>query len=82
MTYLTIEEEAKIRAKKLSEKKPGKEKQSVKPLDKPKKEPKDLSHIQGFRCKQYNHYSTLKECPLHPKHAENQARAQGFANTK
>jgi hypothetical protein len=44
------------------------------------KVPKDLSHIECFRCKQPGHYSTSKECPLHPDNKKQKAKA-GFINT-
>jgi nitrate/TMAO reductase-like tetraheme cytochrome c subunit len=76
---MTIQEEAKIRAKKANPKKPRKNKVNTpkkpveKPGEEPKKEAKDLSHIECYRCHEYGHYSTSKECPLHSK---NQAKKQ------
>jgi hypothetical protein len=69
-TYITIKEEARQRVRKNTPKKPGKEKEATmpkKPGEEPKKEPKDLSHIECFRCKQHGHYSTSRVCPMHPK---------------
>jgi hypothetical protein len=43
------------------------------------KVPKDLLHIECFRCKQTGHYSTSKECPLHPDNEKPKAKA-GFIN--
>jgi len=74
-TYMTIEEEVKIRAKEANPKKPGKDKVNTpkkpaeKPGEEPKKEAKDLSH-----------YSTSKERPLHPKNQAKSNEATGFAN--
>jgi hypothetical protein len=85
-TYMTIEEEAKIRAKKANPKKPGKDKVNTpkkpaeKPEEEPKKETKDLPHIECFRCHEYGHYSSSKECPLHPKNQAKSEDASGFAN--
>jgi hypothetical protein len=46
--------------------------------EKRQKVPKDLSHIEErFKCKQPGHYSTSKECPLHPENKKNKAKA-GF----
>jgi len=67
---MTIEEEARMEVKKSTPKKPGKEKVTMpkKPVAKsgeePKKEAKDLLHIECYRCKEFGYYSTLKECPL------------------
>jgi len=83
---MTIEEEAKIRAKKATPKKPGKDKVTTpkkpaeKPGEEPKKEAKDLSHIECYRCHEYRHYSTSKECPLHPKNQAKSDEATGFTN--
>ncbi len=33
--------------------------------DSNQKVPKDLSHIECFRCKEFGHYSTSKDCPLY-----------------
>ena len=83
---MTIEEEAKIRAKKANPKKPGKDKVNTpkkpaeKPEEEPKKETKDLSHIECFRCHEYGHNSSSKECPLHPKNQAKSEDATGFAN--
>jgi hypothetical protein len=42
--------------------------------------PKDLLHIESFRCKQPGHYSTSKDCPLHPENKKQKAK-QGFIIT-
>jgi hypothetical protein len=47
--------------------------------EKGQKVPKDLLHIECFKCKQPGHYSTSKECPLHPENKKNKAKA-GFIN--
>jgi hypothetical protein len=49
-----LKKRQKLRAKKQTPKKPGQEKMPTapkKPSQEPKKEPKDLLHIQTFRCK-------------------------------
>ncbi len=40
-----------------------------------KKTPKDLSHIECFRCKEPSHYSSSKDCPLHPSMQKVESRA-------
>jgi hypothetical protein len=81
-TYATIEEEAKRRAKQEKKTKAEKRKEkersaaamatsgetggNVKGNNDVQKVPKDLSHIECFRCKEKGHYSTSKDCPLHP----------------
>jgi len=47
--------------------------------EKGQKVPKDLLHLECFKCKLPGHYSTLKECPLHPENKKNKAKA-GFIN--
>jgi len=86
-TYMTIGEEARMRAKKSTPKKPGKEKVTTpkKPAEmsgeEPKKEEKDQSHIECYRCKEFGHYSMSKECPLHSKNQAIKGKeASGFAN--
>jgi hypothetical protein len=86
-TYMTIGEEARMRAKKSTPKKPGKEKVTTpkKPAEmsgeEPKKEAKDQSHIECYRCKEFGHYSMSKECPLHSKNQAIKGKeASGFAN--
>ena len=46
------------------------------------KEPRDLSHIQCFKCKEYGHYSTSKSCPVNKKKQaeENSQDRTTFAN--
>jgi hypothetical protein len=90
-TYVMIEEEAKNKGKLAKKAKAEKKKQaelaaaamatagetagSGKEATKP---PKDLSHIKCFRCDQYGHYSTSKDCPLHEnKKKESDAQANG-----
>jgi hypothetical protein len=55
-------------------------KPSEKPGEEPKKEAKELLHIECYRCHEYGHYSTSKECPLHPKNQAKSDEATGFAN--
>jgi len=81
-TYMTIEEEAMIREKKSTPKKPGKEKVTMpkKPAEKPreelKKEANDLSHIECYWYKEYGHFSTSKECPMHPKESSKEQQSK------
>jgi hypothetical protein len=74
-TFVTIEEDARRTNKKQN---PGKGK--TKPQagggasedsgSSDKKEKKDLSHIQCFKCKEFGHYSTLKLCPMNKKNQD------------
>ena len=49
--------------------------------EEPKKEAKDQSHIECYMCKEFEHYSMSKECPLHSKNQAIKGKeASGFAN--
>lgn len=92
-SYVTIEEDAKLKPK--QEKKMRAEKKKEKSRvavamamaamaaktqeEGTSKIPKHLSHIECFRCKEKGHYSTSKECPLHPSHKKQDTTA--FANS-
>jgi hypothetical protein len=90
-SYVTIEEEAKNKGKLAKKAKEEKKKQaqqlaaamatageSTGSGKEATKTPKDLSHIKCFRCDQYGHYSTSKDCPLHEsKKKEQDAQANG-----
>jgi hypothetical protein len=95
VSFVTIEEEARINKKHMDENKREEKKKKVvaaataaahatggtsKESKQEHKVPKDLSHIECFRCKQPGHYSTSKECPLHPDNKKQKAKA-GFINT-
>jgi hypothetical protein len=44
--------------------------------------PKDLSHIKCFKCDQFGHYSTSKDCPEHPsKKKDQEGQATGTWGT-
>jgi hypothetical protein len=45
------------------------------------KVPKDLLHIECFRCKEKGHYSMSKDCPLYPDNKKNKAKAGFIKNT-
>jgi hypothetical protein len=88
-TFLTIEEDARRTNKKRN---PGKGKPKPQggggntddsgSSSNGKKEKKDLSHIQCFKCKEYGHYSRSKLCPMNKKNQDadsSQDRAT-FAN--
>jgi hypothetical protein len=75
-SYVTIVEEAKNKGKLTKKVKEEKKKQAQQlavamatagePAGSGKevtKMPKDLSHIKCFRCNEYGHYSTSKDCP-------------------
>ena len=79
-TFVTIEEEARINKKRSEKEKKEKKKAAAAAAatahatggameegEKGQKVPKDLSHIECFKCKQPGNYSTSKECPLHPE---------------
>jgi len=86
-TFVTIEEDARRTNKKRN---PGKGK--PKPQggggntdeaggNNGEKEKKDLSHIEYFKCHEFGHYSTTKECPMYPKNkAKNPQDMATFAN--
>jgi len=88
-TFVTIEEDARRTNKKRN---PGKGKPNPKggggnadysgSSSNRKKETKDLSHIQCFKCKEYGHYSTSKLCPMNKKNqvAESSQDRATFAN--
>jgi len=77
-TFVTIEEDVKINKKTNEKLKASEKKKRVAVVaaaaiatgasaeDGEKKTPKDLSHIKCFRCKEPDHYSSSKDCPLHP----------------
>jgi hypothetical protein len=88
--FFTIEEDAKINKKKNEKlKAPEKKKKAVAVAvaavaamatgasaeDGEKKNPKDLLHIECFRCKEPGHYSSSKDCPLHPSKQKAESRA-------
>jgi hypothetical protein len=88
--FVTIKEEARINKRRSEKEKREKKKAAaaakahategeVEDSKKGQKVPKDLSHIECFKCKQPGHYSTSKECPLHPENKKNKAKA-GFVN--
>jgi hypothetical protein len=92
-TFVTIEEEARIN-KRCSEKEKKEKKKAAAAAatahategameegEKGQKVPKDIWHIECFKCKQPGHYSTSKECPLHPENKKNKAKAGLFNNT-
>ncbi len=88
-SYVKIEEDTKLKQKQEKKMKAKRKKEKAKvaavmvtaatagktPLEGSSKIPKDLSHIQGFRCKEKGHYSTSKECSLHPSHKKQDATA-------
>jgi hypothetical protein len=72
-SFVTIEEDAKQQAKKNNKEKA---KQAAKKAAaaaavgqeaSQQKQPKDLSQIQCFRCKEFSHYSTSPDCPKKQK---------------
>jgi hypothetical protein len=81
VTFVAIEEDAKQKGKATRKAKDVKKKQAQqlaaaamamtgetnkgKTSENGEKIPKDLSHIECFRCGQFGHYSTSKDCPKH-----------------
>jgi len=87
-TFVTIEEDAKLNKKRNEKLKASEKKKKAaaavaatamvtggSPEDGSKKTPKDLSHIECFRCKEPGHYSSSKECPLHPSKQKTESGA-------
>jgi hypothetical protein len=80
-SFMTIEEEAKQQAQQKKANKEKAKKAARKAAEEAaaaaadggdgQKKPKDLSHIQCFKCKEYGHYSTSPDCPK----KQEQARA-------
>jgi hypothetical protein len=95
-SYVKIEEDTKLKQKQEKKMKAKRKKEKAKvaavmataatagktPLEGSSKIPKDLSHIQGFRCKEKGHYSTSKECSLHPSHKKQDATALANSTCK
>jgi hypothetical protein len=94
-TFVTVEEEVRINKKHMDKNKKEEKKKKAAAAaaaaahatggtnEENKQEhkvPKDLSHIECFRCKQPGHYSTSNDCPLHPDNMKQKAK-QGFINT-
>jgi len=92
-TFVTIEEEARINKKRNEKHKKDERKKEAAAAaahstggttkegePEQQKVPKDLLHIKCFRCKETGHYSTSKECPLHPDNKKMKAKAV-FVNT-
>jgi hypothetical protein len=80
--YMAKEECAKLKKQRNRPKNTVKSKGAETPRkhdEQARKEPKDLPLIQRFECKEYGHYSTSKEGPMHKKKAKNQD--DGIANT-
>jgi hypothetical protein len=88
-TFVTIEEDAKINKKRNEKLKASEEKKKAAAVaaaaaavmatggsaeDGEKKTPKDLLHIECFRCKEPGHYSSSKGCPLHPSKQKAESR--------
>jgi hypothetical protein len=87
-TFVTIEEDAKFNKKRNEKLKASEKKKKAAAVavaaamatgasaeDGEKKTPKDLSHIECFRCKEPSHYSSSKDCPLHPSMQKAESRA-------
>jgi len=94
-TFVTIEEEARINKKRVDKNKREENKKKAAAAtaaahatgganqereQQEQKVPKDLLHIECFRCKQPGHNSTSKGCPLHLDNKKQKAKA-GFINT-
>jgi hypothetical protein len=85
-TYVTIEEDAKKKGKQKEKEKAEKKKLAATTIgdtnttkkSEAEKVPKDLSHIQCFRCNEFGHYSTSKDCPMHASKKEGQR--EGLVN--
>jgi hypothetical protein len=69
-SFVTIEEDAKQQAKNNKEKAKQAAKKAAAAMEQEasqQKQPKDLSQIQCFRCKEFGHYSTSPDCPKKQK---------------
>jgi uncharacterized protein YdaU (DUF1376 family) len=94
-TFVTIEEEARINKKRVDKNKREENKKKAAAAtaaahatgganqereQQEQKVPKDLLHVECFRCEQPGHNSTSKGCPLHLDNKKQKAKA-GFINT-